>query len=266
MTWVTIKEASQITGVPDNTIRWYVNKRYIETIYDAVIKVNIEELKKYIKEKNKKVSYNPFAYSYPKENENYRPLFTLQQGKIDFPHHKFFVGSEGSIWNLSTAKIIGGNKPDSNGHLQVLINKKCYYVHKLVASVWCPNRLFKQIVHHINCNKLDNRCENLLYVTIKEHAKLHKLFNDEKIEEYNAMVDKIRVDNSWQNCKNLYAIIDEELSDDKCFVTFWVDYDGWCRLLRGDIIDNLIKDKMIIMQSAHKNECKKIQGGGLNNE
>lgn len=57
-------------------------------------------------------------------------------------------------------------------------NGKNYLVHKLVAEVYLNNNQpidsKKYHVHHLNENKTDNRVENLIILTHKEHHRLHK--------------------------------------------------------------------------------------------
>lgn len=74
-----------------------------------------------------------------------------------------------------------------NGYLRVYMrqtstNKRKDMIHRLVALYFIPNPLNKNIVNHIDCNRANNKKENLEWVTHKENndysMKLNHLKRD----------------------------------------------------------------------------------------
>lgn len=101
---------------------------------------------------------------------------------------KDVVGYKGIYKVSNTGKIINSNGKiikqfkDHKGYLITQLSnnkkKKTVRVHRIVAYAFIPNPENKPQINHINCNKEDNRIENLEWCTNEEnkaHAKLNGL-------------------------------------------------------------------------------------------
>lgn len=100
----------------------------------------------------------------------------------------YLITDTGRVYSLKTFRYlrIYVNK---QGYSEVRLNKqnKKYYkrVHRLVAEAFIENPENKPQVDHINRNKLDNRVENLRFVTSYENCE-----NTEN-SHYKALVEKV---------------------------------------------------------------------------
>lgn len=52
-------------------------------------------------------------------------------------------------------------RPNHKGYLRAHLSKKAVFVHKLVALAFVPNPLNLPQINHVDCNKLNNRADNL---------------------------------------------------------------------------------------------------------
>jgi len=69
------------------------------------------------------------------------------------------------------ASIDGNNTK----YKRITVNGQRILEHRHIMQMHLGRKLdFKEHIHHINHNKLDNRIENLQLISIREHAKLHK--------------------------------------------------------------------------------------------
>lgn len=53
-------------------------------------------------------------------------------------------------------------------------------LHKIVAMAFSPNVDSKKIVHHIDGNELNNKADNLVWLTAAEHMEIHRKMKSEK--------------------------------------------------------------------------------------
>ena len=95
---------------------------------------------------------------------------------------QFYISNMGRIKNIETGNILKPS-PNPKGYLCVNLTvnrvKRPFKIHRLVAKDFIPNPENKKQVNHINCDKTDNRVENLEWVTNLEnmrHAISHGLY------------------------------------------------------------------------------------------
>jgi hypothetical protein len=98
----------------------------------------------------------------------------------------YFVSSDGTVWcNLGKGYRGKNSKRErvkpyplkpretKNGYMRVYMrqtstNKRVdRYIHRLVAEAFIPHTLENNVINHKNCDRFDNRVENLEWTTSK---------------------------------------------------------------------------------------------------
>ena len=104
-----------------------------------------------------------------KELKGYREIYEISNyGKV---RHKERDGARGYI--VSSRELIP--QINSSGYYRVSLNltgkPKSYFVHRLVAELFLPTSDETLVVNHKDGNKLNNRVDNLEWVTHSENQK-----------------------------------------------------------------------------------------------
>jgi len=107
---------------------------------------------------------------------------------LDAPLNNYEASTDGEIRSIKTGKIL---KPYiyKTGYASVLLNRKRYLVHRIIAGAFIENPENKLYVDHINTDRTDNRVENLRWVTGIENAN-NPLTKEHRGSAYNAFRTK----------------------------------------------------------------------------
>lgn len=92
-------------------------------------------------------------------------------------HTKFYITDTGEVFSSTT--YLGDGQPKQRkvtvnkkrGYVYCRTSKRNYLVHRLVAEAFIPNPLGLKYVDHLDCDKTNNRVENLEWVTQKENVR-----------------------------------------------------------------------------------------------
>ena len=110
-----------------------------------------------------------FAKSYDPLSEKFYPILVSPKGfvKVYVPQLGKYMSSAGFLSKKS--KYYRVSVLQKNG------KRKYYYVHRLVAEIFCerPAQILK-FVHHLNHNTCDNRAENLEWTSVGLNCLMKK--------------------------------------------------------------------------------------------
>lgn len=194
--------------------------------------VDLESARQYFEGKNK-VAFADLNLDF---DEYLRPLDFISQNFNNQPHklvtrQNYFITNKSKVYNSSLDKTMSPYL-NEKGYLKVSltgINSKINLrVHVLVALGFCPNRLGKSTVHHIDGNNQNNNANNLIWLTQNQHIEAHKLMNLPGKKAYKKFIGEMKKENSWHG---EYRPIIIEKPDKTIFV--WIAKDTWREYQNG---------------------------------
>ena len=126
------------------------------------------------------------------EKEMLENTFKYEDGKL-YKKHK-----QTKKWSC-----LNDNKPNNNGYNNCQVNGKNYLLHRLVYLFHNPdwnihNITLDNSIDHMNCNKLDNRIENLKCVNNSQNNQNKTHFNGKEVKGYTFMKGEAHKNKPWR--------------------------------------------------------------------
>lgn len=146
------------------------------------------------------------------ENEEWRLLNNIST------NNKYYISNYGRVKSDTNKGIRIMKVHKANGYYRVQILHKMYFIHRLVATYFIDNPNNYEQVNHKDFNKLNNKIENLEWVSAKENSQYnynskvlqYDLNTKEIIAEYNSTTDAAKAVNGDRAriaacCNNKYG-------------------------------------------------------------
>ena len=240
---VTIKEASQFTGIPSETIRYHIKKGRLQCVEANVKKVYLSEVDEL---KTFDIAQNIWGDIILDPDDSLRPLDCFSSvNPIANPLRfktspRYMVSKNGRIFNLERNTELKQSEA-THGYMQVAIAqygvKRYCRVQTLVGYVWLPNPKGRNEIHHVDGNKKNNRKENLLRVFNiegnREHDELDAMLKEAKrtndFTAYNKRVQQVREDS--ESDEAIDCIL--ELKEDGNFYFLYITREAHIDLKNG---------------------------------
>ena len=104
-----------------------------------------------------------------RERKRYPKVFIPEQS-VAILNGLYHVTNSGKIISAYTGKEMKPYK-EKTGYLTVNLNKKKYYLHRVIAAAWVENPLNLPEVNHNDGNKENNSTANLLWTTHQQNIE-----------------------------------------------------------------------------------------------
>lgn len=150
-------------------------------------------------------------------------------------HTEYFIDSQGDVYSKSKYNSRGKLKKKTKtlnkkrGYYYVRTIAGNYSVHRLVATAYVPNLENKPCVNHKNSNKLDNRADNLEWVTHKENTR-HAIESG-RVPDYKNT--KYRFKYSDDVCRKVIQKVKSGMTYKQAGETYDMPYSTVAHLIRG---------------------------------
>ena len=117
----------------------------------------------------------------------------------------YMVSNKGRVWSNHNQKVLK-NVLGKRGYLKVTLSnkkRKEYMIHRLVAQNFLTKVTDKEVVNHIDENKLNNNVDNLEWCTVKENTN-HGSCLQRRSEKRNIKI--IAINSKTGNCLNFNSL------------------------------------------------------------
>lgn len=123
-------------------------------------------------------------------------------------YSNYQIDDEGNVYNTKTKIMLKGSIGE-NGYKYYRLSKnnkkKMFYAHRLVAEAFIDNPNNLPVVNHIDGNKLNNKVDNLEWVSYSENTKL---WHQNQNSNYRRPLEYYKEDlpnEIWKQYKNYYV-------------------------------------------------------------